>query len=1027
MTEPSQSGPWWVSPRSLPTQELRIAASFSGGVSLAIWMGGLTYELDRLLRSSDSERARRHGDTSVPPDDDRYAALLSLLAVDLDVDVITGTSAGGINGAALATARAHGSSLSPLRDVWLDKGSFSTLLRPLDEAKPLSLLQGDGVLLAGLQQGLEKIEATSAGVPGSGRRTAVGTGEPFPSRENAMRLIVTATMTSADVTTVRDALGTAVYLEDNQALFTFEQPAGTAADPGNLTVPQLARAARSSASYPAAFEPSFVRVGGGPGSEPDLGPHLGIHSSRWMIDGGLRNNQPVGTALRAVWEQPAGEGVRRVLLHVVPNPGTPTAEAASTDDPPALFRALGMTVAAPFVQTWRADLEATRRQSLGASRRRAGLTRVHDLVTGNDGAWPTLAAALRETRSQWVAEDFLTALDAQLSRFAKAGQGPAAAWSVFSSSRYEALRSRCVQEARGHWDAAADGVTAPDLAHYGPDLYNACLGILLRELRERESAGEAPPPGVSWAQAAQSLHQSRQSGHLTVRFERDLLVGFLKTTLTGERGVREEESVEWATGLFRRWLDRAFPRPDADAAVAGDTDQAAGLRASWEELLVWVHGPALQRRLMGADVTDPDAAARQLLARGAVDVLTLSDGRLAEQTIDLVQLSGFTRTGLAPDLSTPAEKLMGVGMAHFGAFVRRSWRANDWMWGRLDGAGWLVHLLLAPERLRAVAAVLAPDEPRRRQVDRLAARLATIACARADGSVDPELAARWDEAMPAIRPELDALATDETSIQSLPNLSMALAYCLQRDIAAQELPVVAQTMQQSESGRSVTPRTADDAFVRAVRENLGPDGRTLRPEAVRPAMSLYSVMRDTQPADLLADRELRSTLFDALAVGASAVDTSTPRGAPVLPQALATTRRATLGLARSVRSNSVSGWASVVLLALGVVLILAGGAVLTAAGVPLVVGGIVSLVLTGLGSPSRLAGVQSAVLWVGVVASVLTGWWVSSRLSEDRLEQVSRDLGPPLVWVSVALAGIALTAATWWLLRAVGRLMERRG
>ena len=37
---------------------------------------------------------------------------------------------------------------------------------------------------------------------------------------------------------------------------------------------------------------------------------------------------------------------------------------------------------------------------------------------------------------------------------------------------------------------------------------------------------------------------------------------------------------------------------------------------------------------------------------------------------------------------------------HFGAFYKRSWRANDWMWGRLDGAGWLVHLVLDPRRVR---------------------------------------------------------------------------------------------------------------------------------------------------------------------------------------------------------------------------------------------------------------------------------------------------------------------------------------
>jgi hypothetical protein len=34
----------------------------------------------------------------------------------------------------------------------------------------------------------------------------------------------------------------------------------------------------------------------------------------------------------------------------------------------------------------------------------------------------------------------------------------------------------------------------------------------------------------------------------------------------------------------------------------------------------------------------------------------------------------------------PATKLAGDDLGHFGAFLKRSWRANDWLWGRLDAA-----------------------------------------------------------------------------------------------------------------------------------------------------------------------------------------------------------------------------------------------------------------------------------------------------------------------------------------------------
>jgi hypothetical protein len=43
--------------------------------------------------------------------------------------------------------------------------------------------------------------------------------------------------------------------------------------------------------------------------------------------------------------------------------------------------------------------------------------------------------------------------------------------------------------------------------------------------------------------------------------------------------------------------------------------------------------------------------------------------------------------------AAPMDKLAGVELAHFGAFLKRSWRANDWMWGRLDAAQRVVMLL----------------------------------------------------------------------------------------------------------------------------------------------------------------------------------------------------------------------------------------------------------------------------------------------------------------------------------------------
>src|SRR5207302_5889121 len=69
---------------------------------------------------------------------------------------------------------------------------------------------------------------------------------------------------------------------------------------------------------------------------------------------------------------------------------------------------------------------------------------------------------------------------------------------------------------------------------------------------------------------------------------------------------------------------------------------------------------------------------------------------------------------------SPEKKLTGIRLGHFAGFYRASWRANDFMWGRLDAAVRIVDLLLShvDDRLAkvdiddvcdALAELLVPD------------------------------------------------------------------------------------------------------------------------------------------------------------------------------------------------------------------------------------------------------------------------------------------------------------------------------
>jgi patatin-related protein len=119
-----------------------------GGISLAVYMHGITKEILKLARASSAlhaiaDRSRRakasffdSADRNDPEYDteDIYFELLREIARNVAmrvvVDIIAGASAGGINGAMLARALSHDLSMDALRDLWLKNADVAVLLAP---------------------------------------------------------------------------------------------------------------------------------------------------------------------------------------------------------------------------------------------------------------------------------------------------------------------------------------------------------------------------------------------------------------------------------------------------------------------------------------------------------------------------------------------------------------------------------------------------------------------------------------------------------------------------------------------------------------------------------------------------------------------------------------------------------------------------------------------------------------------------------------------------------------------------------
>jgi patatin-related protein len=129
-------------------RELRIALVCFGGVSLAVYMHGVSKEILKLVRASAAlhaigDRAQRsqagffdqfdRNDAEYDTEDVYFGLLREIgrhIELRVVVDIIAGASAGGINGTMLARALAHDLRMGALRDLWLDNADVSVLLSP---------------------------------------------------------------------------------------------------------------------------------------------------------------------------------------------------------------------------------------------------------------------------------------------------------------------------------------------------------------------------------------------------------------------------------------------------------------------------------------------------------------------------------------------------------------------------------------------------------------------------------------------------------------------------------------------------------------------------------------------------------------------------------------------------------------------------------------------------------------------------------------------------------------------------------
>lgn len=595
-------------------REVRFAVVLYGGVSLAVYMNGVTQELLHLVQAtSPSRRVDATGVEAV------YRELAAISGSRFVVDILSGSSAGGINAIFLAKALANGQSLDRLSRMWLEQADLARLWN--GRARPRSLLSGE-FMFRMLREALDAMDASPAGGP--------------------LQPEADVFITSTDIQGLRLPLPmTNGLLEKrHQNVFHFRFTEGGRHDFSSDRNPFLAFAARATASFPLAFEPARMAdyLPGAPAETffEDYVRAGADYAQRAFGDGGYLNNKPFSYAIGAIPRRLSSLPVRRMLLYVDPAPETSSGNSTRRAPGP-LRNSIEALITLHQYETIREDL----RHVLDRNRLVERVREVTAQVERDVENWRRLGrtAVTRLAGAEYACRTLSQEIHAR---------GP-------SYAGYHRLKIRAVTE---------ELARIADLPLQTVERWRA------KQYREED-------PGSS--ESLFLLHFDLGYRRRRVRF----LLSKLDEP-SGRPGLRE------TLNRIARGLEQLAP------AVSGLRDFEciiASVREAYRDAMLpaaaelerCLHGHPLRRYF--DQYEDYDQVTFPITYETQVGEL---------EPVEVFRISPLDAPSLI-DEGSPFEcrrKLAGAALFHFGAFLKRSWRLNDMLWGRLDAAERIITAVL---------------------------------------------------------------------------------------------------------------------------------------------------------------------------------------------------------------------------------------------------------------------------------------------------------------------------------------------
>lgn len=722
-------------------KELRLALVCYGGVSLAVYMHGVTKEIWHLARAS---KAFHSGEAL-----DGVAASYQQFLADIEAekhlrlrvlpDILTGASAGGINAIFLAQAIHSGYSLEPLTDLWLENADVSELTDPDAQpvwryakiwAQPLAdwFLRRPGNVVSESvspetrEEVRQKVSKLVRGrwfnPPFSGSRfsemlyeafesmAASEAGTPLLPEGHPIDLFVTATDFHGHAEMLRLNSPPVVQETEHRMPVDFRSyvPSGSGKDIADPL--ELVLAARSTASFPGAFPPLVLgeidKLAAENGRQWDsrgsfltriMPVHMrdGSLDNVALIDGSVLVNAPFGAALAAMEGRSSRREVDRRFVYIDPRPDRSDDKPLSPESAKDVgwFGAIfGSLSTIPREQPIRDDLERIEKQSRDAEslRRivhglRPEIDRVVEKLFGltffMDNPTPKRLANWRAKAQQAAAE--------------RAGY----AFGAYAQTKYSAIIDRLAQLVHS---------AAPDLALTDP---GPVADALRRELASRgmealtDESGGASEAAIGFFRSHDLAFRIRRIQLLARRLSRDWEID---PDISDDALDLARERIFEILALYRQSDDATVLNDKLGsgfADLAHDVLQNPGAvldHLAQHRLLP--ETDLLAEKLLSAALSDmPKNLKRRMLLTYLgfpfYDVATLpltrADGLGEYNPVKVDRISPDDALSIREG-GTQAT-LRGIEFYNFGAFFSRAYRENDYIWGRLHGSERMIDLI----------------------------------------------------------------------------------------------------------------------------------------------------------------------------------------------------------------------------------------------------------------------------------------------------------------------------------------------